>query len=748
MKRHPLAGTAAQSAQSGRFQQLRRRKDRVAGRLITVGGVAVMGAMLLILVYLAGVVAPLFVGASTQTEGLGERPGWADSTRLLDLDERGDLGVRIDDRGTLTVFRVPGLDVLDQLDIGLDDNVSVSTVARDPSRPGLIAIGTEDGRVHLVAYDIERQPGAPGTPRPVSVTLDFPLDEVPRYFAPTAIDRLTLSDRDERLVVAAVAGRLLAVETGRRQVNFLTGDATFDMKLAQVELPFEPVGLVIDGNHRWVTVGDAAGRLHRFTLPGLAADQVLRVSEQPLTALAGLVGDVSLLAADASGVVTQAFPVRDDSGRQELRVIRRFESLGEPVSALLPERRRRGFVAVGEHGALGIYHSTAGQRVWQGRLPLDTSAALAFGPRAEQLLQLAEDGGVARLLIHNRHPEVTFATLWRKIWYENYPEPRHVWQSTAANVDFEPKFSLSPLVLGTLKATLYAMLFAVPVALLGATYTAVFMAPALRRKVKPAIELMAALPTVILGFLAGLWLAPFVERHLAGLLVMAALLPLGLLTFSYAWSQGPLRRGLKWTRGWEPVLLIPVIVSLMALALWLADPLQQWVVGGDLREWLSQEAGISYDQRNAIIVGIAMGISVIPIIYSIAEDALYAVPAHLSDGSLALGATRWQSLVRIVLPTASPGIFSGLMLGMGRAVGETMIVLMATGNTPIMDWNPLEGMRTLSANIAIEMPEASVASTHFRVLFLSALVLFVFTFVVNTAAELVRQRLRKRYASL
>jgi phosphate transport system permease protein len=124
------------------------------------------------------------------------------------------------------------------------------------------------------------------------------------------------------------------------------------------------------------------------------------------------------------------------------------------------------------------------------------------------------------------------------------------------------------------------------------------------------------------------------------------------------------------------------------------------------------------------------------------------VPKHLTQGSLALGATPWQTLTRVVIPTASPGIFSAVMIGMGRAVGETMIVLMATGNTPIMDMNIFEGMRTLAANIAVEMPESEVGGSHFRILFLAALVLFAFTFMVNTLAEVVRQRLRQKYGSL
>ncbi len=143
-----------------------------------------------------------------------------------------------------------------------------------------------------------------------------------------------------------------------------------------------------------------------------------------------------------------------------------------------------------------------------------------------------------------------------------------------------------------------------------------------------------------------------------------------------------------------------------------------------------------------------MGFAVIPIIFTISEDALSSVPKHLQAGSLALGANRWQTAIRVILPTASPGIFSAVMIGLGRAIGETMIVLMATGNTPIMDWSIFNGFRALSANIAVEIPEAPHGGTLYRVLFLAALLLFFFTFLINTAAELVRQRLRKKYGQL
>jgi len=155
-----------------------------------------------------------------------------------------------------------------------------------------------------------------------------------------------------------------------------------------------------------------------------------------------------------------------------------------------------------------------------------------------------------------------------------------------------------------------------------------------------------------------------------------------------------------------------------------------------------------YQMRNALIVGFVMGFAIIPIIYTLAEDALSSVPRHLREGSLGCGATRWQTAWRIVVPAGMSGLFSAVMVGLGRAVGETMIVLMAAGNTAIMDWNVFNGFRTLSANIATELPEAVKDSTHYRVLFLAGLVLFLITFAINTVAELVRRHFRKRFAEL
>jgi phosphate transport system permease protein len=152
----------------------------------------------------------------------------------------------------------------------------------------------------------------------------------------------------------------------------------------------------------------------------------------------------------------------------------------------------------------------------------------------------------------------------------------------------------------------------------------------------------------------------------------------------------------------------------------------------------------TYVQRNTLVVGFVMGFAVIPIIYTISEDALSSVPEHLRTASLACGATPWQTAIRVILPVASSGIFSAVMIGLGRAVGETMIVVMAAGNTPVMDLNLFNGLRALSANIVVELPEAVRDSTLYRMLFLAALVLFAVTFLINSLAEVVRMRFRKR----
>ena len=229
---------------------------------------------------------------------------------------------------------------------------------------------------------------------------------------------------------------------------------------------------------------------------------------------------------------------------------------------------------------------------------------------------------------------------------------------------------------------------------------------------------------------------------------MVPLLPLMGTSGVVLWRLLPRRVVTQLKPGVEIVVILPMLLLAGWIAMVLGPPIEATFMNGDARLWMQDTWGITYDQRNCLVVGIAMGFAVIPIIFTISEDAFSSVPASLSAASLALGASRWQTAVLVVLPTASPGIFSAVMVGFGRAVGETMIVLMATGNTPVMDWSIFNGIRTMSANIAVEIPEAPYGGTLYRTLFLAAAILFVMTFIVNTVAEIIRQRLRERYKAI
>ena len=396
---------------------------------------------------------------------------------------------------------------------------------------------------------------------------------------------------------------------------------------------------------------------------------------------------------------------------------------------------------------LSIRHGTSATERFGEDVPF-TPVAVALSGKYHRIAAAGDDGRLHLMTLHDPHPESGVKALFGKVWYEGKGEPVYDWQSTGASDDFEAKLSLIPLLWGTLKATFYALIFAVPLALLGALYTAEFMNPRFKKVVKPTVELMASLPSVVLGFLAALWLAPLLEERVPSVLLVMILLPTVAMLVGWWWSGLAMRWRSLVKPGYEYVAFIPVLLA-TAVAAWSLGPwLESLAFNSDFRTWWTTTTGLSFEQRNSLVVGLIMGFAVIPIIFTISEDALTNVPPALRSGSLALGASRWQTALHIVLPTASAGIFSALMIGLGRAIGETMIVVMATGNTPIMSGNIFDGLRTLSANIAVELPEAAQHSTLYRTLFLGAFLLFVLTFVVNTAAELLRQHLREKYKTV
>lgn len=726
-------------------------KDRFAQFGITSGGVMVLVALLLIFFYLLYVVAPIFESAKVEQRD-SFSVAQADNIVGLGLEEQTEIAYLLNKQGEVSFFNIekqgfgtPITQVKTQLP------TASSSFASSAPHIGLFAYGLDNGQAVVVKPKFLVT--FPNNQRKLTPQVDYPIGKAPVTLDEQgkAIARFAFTQTEEKLAaVALTADNRVVFSAHSGEENFMTGE---------IEWQSEQTELAIDGTVNELLISPDATRVfvrsdnQIYIFDTRYADEVELFQKLSVDSAKGNIVDAQLIAganslmlANDNGEVSQWFEVSTAKGKA-FKEIRAFESTKQKEVKIFSEFYRRTFFTVGSSGDLGVYYTTSDATLWQGKVSDTPIKNFAIAPRANAALILA-DNQVKLYEIHNEHPEVTWSALWQEVWYEGYSEPSYTWQSTSASDDFESKFSLVPISFGTIKAAMYAMLFAVPIALSAAIYTAYFMSSELRKVVKPTVEIMEALPTVILGFLAGLWLAPLIEANLPAIIAILILLPLAILLTAFLWTRLPEKVRHSIPDGSHSVLLIPVVLLVGWASFSASSTLELWLFDGNVRQYLTNELGMTFDQRNSLVVGIAMGFAVIPTIFSIAEDAVFSVPKHLSNGSLALGATQWQTLVRVVLLTASPGIFSAVMMGLGRAVGETMIVLMATGNTPIMDWSVFQGMRTLAANIAVEMPESEVGSSHYRILFLAAFVLFVFTFVFNTIAEFVRQQLREKYSSL
>ena len=745
--------------------------DRGARVLVTAGGLGIILSILGILAFIVIEVWPMTRGAEVEPREPVALPGL--DLEVLVTDEYRSHAVGIEAGGTIAIVRLEdGVVTAREPFLGAEPAAgepaetaaaasepaaepgsepapahaaAVVATAANPGEP-VLTLATGDGRV--AARRVEWQVTFDGALRVVTPLLGPPVTfELSEAGAPPAIYSARLAEDGAGAAAAWLgdqAGLVLVRRTARE--NLLTGEVTESFETERLASPEAPTVLILDRERRNLYAGTAGGRLLWWDLTAGSAAPRTTEAGAAITALSLLIGDRALLAGQADGSLSAWFQVRQDDQSFRLTRIRDFPAHPGAIDHLSPSMRNKAFVAAGG-GLLGLYHNTSHQTLWRGEPTIERPRSVFLAPRGDEIL-IAGSGEIGRVQVYNPHPEATFEGLFGKVWYEGYEKPEFVWQSTGGSDDFEPKLSLTPLLVGTLKGTFYSLLLAIPLAVLGAMYLSQFMHPTYQHYVKPTVEIMAALPTVVLGFLAGLWLAPRLEQAFPSLILMLVVLPALVLGAGAAWHAVPRRIRGRFATGFEVLLFLIVL----ALGMWgciaLAPVLELVVFGGSFPAWLNQTTGMTYDQRNAVVVGLAMGFAVIPIIFAISEDAFSNVPRNLVSGALALGANRWQTVTRVVLPTASPGIFSAIMIGFGRAVGETMIVLMATGNTPIMDWSPFNGFRTLSANIAVEIPEAPVGGTLYRTLFLAALVLFALTFVVNTAAELVRQRLRNRYSRL
>ena len=861
--------------------------DRVAAGLISVGGVGTILAIFGVGLVLVWQVIPLFASGELDAfEPAGAEPvaaGVTGATRpaLFEIDEFATTGTVVAPDGT-----VAGLGPAAGVRRLSEEDPTATAAAPDGDA---VALGYADGTVRLGSVRIASA-FRPAESLPEAVR-DLPVGDaaaVPVAAGdPAAVGAVAEATRGGRFRVQTVRAELggAAFPAGAGPVRaldvldtrsglavaawcensggvLLTFRKSDERKSDEAWEPREPTPLPIPeavdrpaGPPAFARVGARAsevifawpdGRAVRFDTTRRGAPEladVLRFVDQgrTLTALAWVVGRGTLLAGDDAGGLSGWFASRgtDGGGARALTRAKAYPAGPAAVAAVGPSGSDR-LAAVGyADGTVRVVQTTTEAVLGEATLP-GPPLALTLTSRTDRsfLYALVPGGGagtdVRRAAFDPGAADATLASLFLPVWYEGGPGPEAKWQSTAAETGFEPKYGLWPLIFGTLKATFYSMLFAAPLALLAAIYTGEYLPKSVRAKVKPAVEVMAGLPSVVLGFLAAVAFAPYVERHLVTVLCGFVTVPVAVLAGAFAWQTLPQRVTIR-RRRWRLALCAACLPVGVFAADAVAPAVEAALFAGDVKLWLDGRVGTpvgawmfltlpaaaaavgfgaaysatprlvrtargwprgrfaalraatfaggvllvlglawaaaagltaagslltgspldprgevvdTYQQRNAVVVGFAMAFTIIPIVYTLADDALSSVPDSLRSASLGAGATVWQTTVRVVIPAAMSGLFSALMVGLGRAVGETMIVLMAAGGTAITEVNPFNGFRTLAVNIATEIPEAARGTTHYRTLFLAALLLFGMTFAVNTAAELVRLRFRKRVSQI
>lgn len=739
--------------------------DRFMTLFIKLGGVLVVSAVFGIFVFIFIQIFPLFQSAAVrELKSFQLPPG---QFPILGVDEWGMKPFLVEPDGSMLFVDVASGNIEDiAVDFG-DSEPHTVTAASINKREQRLILGTHDGMFTIVSpgYSATNEDGRQIVSASPKATKFEKIGQPDR-----PVLAIAYGDSGSQKVVVAMqssddANTVAANIYTRKRSLMGAGKeelaGTYDLTPL---LTGRPSNILVPGTGEGVIVITEDGTVI-FMVPDAGRGFKVIQSFRPFDDLADpkisvaqfLFGDVTLIFGSDSGE-NRLFSLFYPEG-QNARVfgeIHKFPPLGASPTYLVSTLRNKAFL-IGGGDRASLRFSTTETIRWEETLPFTATNAVISG-KYQSIFFLDDKNKLHLFELDDPHPDSGWRALFGKLWYEGASEPGWVWQSTGGSDDFEPKYSLVPLIFGTLKGTLYAMVFAVPIALLAAIYTSQFLSPRSRTFIKPTMEIMASLPSVVLGFLAAIYIAPLIETRIPSLLLVTAGLPLAAAIFGWVWSSLPIQLRKYIRPGTEWAVFIPILL-VFGGTLWNLGPLFEQIAFvttdpetgkrvADFRYWWPAATGASFDQRNALVVGFMMGFAVIPIIFTISEDALSNVPAALQTASMSCGASRWQTAMRVVLPTASAGIFSALMIGLGRAVGETMIVVMATGNTPIMEWNIFSGMRTLSANIAVELPEAPHNGTLYRTLFFGALVLFLLTFVVNTVAEVLRQHLREKYKTV
>lgn len=732
--------------------------DKLATFIIYSGGLLTIIAVIGILAFVLWEALPLINDASwkkSQSLNTFEENKYS-SALITGIDEYREIAYILNDSCRVDFIDVVENKLIKSVNIDSLLGKKISSVSKSIN-DNYVGIGTVDGYIAaiFIAYSISFNEESERIIEPSIELIDFFLADSLNLPIKNIVFRSPYHDL--KSIFYQLNNNKLCLKTYEIEKNFLTEEENVSVFSSEIKLVIDDEISVctLDDISEKLIIGSKSGKLYYYSLKNPSNTEFIQIISQlqsPITSLSFLLGDQTFVVGDSSGnILTYSLMLDPETNHGwKFNEFKRFPNLKSVVTSIAVSSRNKNFLVGNDIGNIKVNHLTTGKTILElADLKNKKVIDISYAPKADGAVVLFSDGELIGLEINSRHPEFSIGTIFGKVLYEGYSKPEYVWQSTGGTDDFEPKFSLVPLIFGTLKGTFFAMLFAVPISLFAAVYTALFMKKKIRNYIKPSVEMMAALPSVVIGFLASIWLAPLLDRILPAILLFGLVVLILVITLIFLNSSRLKSNSkLKINPGYEIYAVLPLLIIGLVISYYFGESWENIVFGGDFKIWLQNVMGYQYEQRNGIVVGFALGFAVVPVIYTIGEDALHNVPENLTSAAYSLGANKWQTAWRVIIPTASPGIFSAVMIGFGRAIGETMIVLMATGNTPIMDMNIFNGMRTLSANIAIEIPEAPVGGTLYRVLFLSASLLFVLTFIINSIAEVVRQKLRKKYMSL
>ncbi len=737
--------------------------------LIKVGGAGIIASVLAIFLFILWQVIPLFAAAKiTPIKSIPIKP---DQYEILGVDEWGELPFVLTSQAELYFIDLVGSAGMQTAALPIEFREPVAGMVYDADSQTIV-FATTDAKFSLMSLAYQPQYSEVDGKQQRKVT--YSLTATPWYdfekssdlsdglvedvAEPVNIIDMAYGSAEEVQLIAAITKsrqqqKIQIVSLSQESSLLSEGEFSVDARI--------DISSQVRGEAQLIRVNEAADTVIVTTQEGMLyffryneGEVQLRQQFKPfetfkdsrIASLDFLLGGVSLYVTHADGTnYLYSLSVPPGHTQRVFQRTKEFPVLPGPMRYFSKSLRNKA-ILVGTPDNASIRYGTTAEVRWSEQLPFNALLGV-LSRKYQRLVFLDRSAQLHLYAINDPHPAGGMRAFFSKIWYEGGSEPTYTWQSTGGSDAFEPKLSIIPLLIGTLKGTFYAMIFALPIALLAGLYTSQFMRPNYKRFVKPIMEIMASLPSVILGFLAALWLAPLIENKVPSILLIIIVLPLSVILIAELWQKVPKSWRRFFPEGMEAFVLIPCLIFIAFVA-WSCGPFLESYFFGDFRVWWTQVTGGSFEQRNSLVVGFIMGFAVIPIIFTISEDALSSVPMSLRSAALALGASRWQTAWRVVVPTAAAGIFSAVMIGLGRAVGETMIVLMATGNTPISDFNIFSGFRTLSANLAVELPEAPFQGTLYRTLFLGAMVLFLMTFILNTAAEILRQHIRNKYKSL